>query len=474
MSREQHGTTRAYEVKDLKRTSKNRILMLLENLPFPQDLRVRREAFALTSAGYRVTVICPSAKGQTSREIVNGVSVYRYPAPPAAQELLSYLWEYAYSMAASFCLSLVALFRDGFDVIHAHNPPDTFVFIAMFYKMFGKRFVYDHHDLSPEMYVARFHGGGKPLVYRSLVLFEKLSCRFADHVIVTNESYKRVAMERGRVPKARITIVRNGIELSRTTIPVEPDWELRQMGKSIIGYVGVMGVQDGVDYLLRALNHLLRGIGRDDFYCVLIGFGDALEDLKRLAQELALQDHVFFTGPIFGEKLRQLLAAADICVDASPANPYTERSTMFKIMEYMSLSKPIVAFDLPEHRFTAGEAALYVTPNDERAFARSLERLMDDPERRKALGVTGSGRIKTQLAWEYSIPNLLSVYKTVLPAAKIPEPAALEAGVQEKPGPREAIHPAQVGLELNACKHPPARQPDEMLPQEEESTASPA
>jgi glycosyltransferase involved in cell wall biosynthesis len=210
-------------MKDSKGISKNRILMLLENLPFPQDLRVRREAYALTSAGYQVTVICPLAKGQPSREIVNGVAVYRYPAPPPAHGLLSYLWEYGYSMVASFWLSFFAFFREGFDVVHAHNPPDTFVLIGMFYKLFGKRFVYDHHDLSPEMYLARFHGGGKPLVYRALVLFEKLSCKFADHVIVTNESYKKVAIERGHAPEQRITIVRNGIELSRAMVPVEPD-----------------------------------------------------------------------------------------------------------------------------------------------------------------------------------------------------------------------------------------------------------
>jgi glycosyltransferase involved in cell wall biosynthesis len=458
-------------VKASKGTSKNRILMLLENLPFPQDLRVRREAYALTAAGYRVTVICPSGKGQSSREIVNGVAVYRYPAPRTSQGFLSYLWEYAYSMAASFLLSLVVLFREGFDAIHAHNPPDTFVFIAAFYKMFGKRFVYDHHDLSPEMYVARFHGGGRPLVYSALVLFEKLSCRFADHVIVTNESYKKVAMERGRVSKQRITIVRNGIELSRCLVPVEPDQELRQLGKTIIGYVGVMGVQDGVDYLLRALNHLLRGLGRKDFYCILVGFGDALEDLKSLAQELELQDHVSFTGPIFGERLRHLLAAADICVDSSPANPYTDRSTMFKVMEYMSLGKPIVAFDLPEHRRTAREAAVYVTPNDERAFARALAQLMDNPDRRMALGTTGSGRIKTQLAWDYSVPNLLSVYRTVLPTAEIPEAAAPQAAVSERVGHLQAMHPAKVCREFDAHGSPREIQPDELLSRPEESTA---
>lgn len=464
--------TRAKNVKVSTGTTKNRILMLLENLPFPQDLRVRREANALTSAGYRVTVICPSAKGQPSREIVNGVAVYRYPAPPSAHGFLSYVWEYAYSMAASFCLSLAVAFREGFDVVHAHNPPDTFVFIAMFYKLFGKRFVYDHHDLSPEMYIARFRrGGGSPLVHRALMLFEKLSCWLADHVIVTNESYKKIAMERGRVPEKRITVVRNGIELSRAMVPVTPDQELRQMGKTIIGYVGVMGVQDGVDYLLRALHYFLRGLGRNDFYCILIGFGDALEDLKRLAQELALQDHVLFTGPIFGERLRQLLAAADICVDSSPANPYTDRSTMFKIMEYMSLGKPIVAFDLPEHRFTARGAAVYVTPNDERAFARSLAQLMDDPHRRMALGAIGSGRIKTQLAWDYSIPNLLFAYKAVLPAAGISEIAATGAEVQEKAAAHEAKHPAQTGLELDANQDPLANQPSDVLAEAEESTA---
>ena len=447
--------------------------MLLENLPFPQDLRVRREAFALTSAGYRVTVICPSGKGQSSREMVNGVAVYRYPAPRSAQGFLSYAWEYAYSMTISFLLSLVVFFREGFDAIHAHNPPDTFVFIAMFYKMFGKRFVYDHHDLSPEMYVARFHGGGKPLVYRALVLFEKLSCRLADHVIVTNESYKKVAIERGHVPEQRITVVRNGVELSRALVPVEPDRELRQMGKTIIGYVGVLGVQDGVDYLLRALNYLLRGLGRGDFYCVIVGFGDALEELKRLAQELALQDHVQFTGPIFGERLRQLLAAADICVDSSPANPYTDRSTMFKMMEYMSLGKPIVAFDLPEHRFTARGAAVYVTPNDERAFARALAKLMDDPDRRMALGATGSGRIKTQLAWEYSVPNLLSVYNSVLPAAKFPDTAILEAKIKESLKPSRLKGSGPVGGEL-ACERPAASQCEEVHSPAEESPAFPA
>jgi glycosyltransferase involved in cell wall biosynthesis len=394
----------------------NRILMLLENLPFPQDLRVRREAYALHAAGYRVTVICPAHKGQPFRETVNGVRVLRYPAPPAASGFLGYVWEYGYSMVASFLLSVLAFFDEGFDVVHAHNPPDTFVFIAILYKMFGKRFVYDHHDLAPEMYRAKFSDGGNPAVYRVLVWLEKLSCRLADHVIVTNESYKRIAMDRGRVPESRLTIVRNGIELSRLDGRIKPDRRLREMGKTIIGYVGVMGVQDGVDYFLRALHHLVYDLGRFDFHCVLIGGGDAWQDLKAQARKLGLEGQVQFMGFVFGEELRRYLSAADICVDSAPSNPYSDRSTMFKIMEYMSLGKPIVAFDLPEHRFTAQRAAVYVPPNDERAFARALAELMDDAPRRVALGVCGIHRIKTRLAWDYSVPNLLRAYRLMFPA----------------------------------------------------------
>jgi glycosyltransferase involved in cell wall biosynthesis len=244
----------------MKRPAGNRILMLLENRPYPQDLRVRREANALRAAGYRVTVICPADKGQPFRETVDGVSVYRYPAPPDANGLFAYVWEYGYSMFFSFLLSVRVFFAEGFDVVHAHNPPDTFVFIAVLYKLFGKRFVYDHHDLSPEMYQARFVGGGNALVHRALVWLEKLSCYFADHVIVTNESYKRIARERGCVPESHITIVRNGIELNRLDADIEPDRGLREMGKAIVGYVGVMGFQDGVDYLLRALHHLVHDL----------------------------------------------------------------------------------------------------------------------------------------------------------------------------------------------------------------------
>lgn len=390
-----------------------RVLMLLENYAYPQDGRVRREAVALVAAGYRVAVICPSEPGQPWHEVVDGVRVYRFPAPPAGQGFLGYVWEYAYAMVASLLLSWLVFWRDGFDVIHAHNPPDTFVFIALCYKLLGRRFVYDHHDLAPEMYYARFGGQGKRLVYQALVWLEKLSCLAADHVIATNESYRAVEMQRGGVPGERITIVRNGPDLTRLR-SVEPDPRVRRMGTTIIGYAGVIGFQDGVDYLLRALHHLVHDLGRTDFYCVIIGKGDARASLRALAHQLGLDEHVWFTGWVPDADYVRYLCSTDICVDPDPSNPFNDRSTMNKVMEYMALGKPVVAFDLPEHRFSAREAALYVRPNDELELARALAQLMDAPALREAMGALGRRRVEDALDWCHSVPNLLAAYRAVL------------------------------------------------------------
>lgn len=426
----------------MKASSHNRILMLLENQAYTLDVRVRREANALTAAGYTVSVISPAKPGQRSRDVIKGVRLYRYPEPSGADGFLSYLWEYAYSMAASFALSIVAFFSEGFDVIHAHNPPDTFVFIALFYKMFGKRFVFDHHDLSAEMYEARMPGGGNRMVYHALVLLEKLTCFFADHVIATNESYKRMEMERGGVPEERITVVRNGIELDRV-VPSEPERSLVEKGKTIIGYVGIMGFQDGVDRLLRAFRHLIDDLGRTDFYCVLIGTGDMWPKLLELARDLNLGQYLWFTGFVPSAEMQNCLCAADICVAPEPSNPFTDRSTMIKIIHYMSLSKPIVAFDLPEHRFTAGDAAVYVKPNDELAFAKALAELMDDPLRRQALGALGRRRFEIDLAWEYSVPKLLEAYQKILPGAGSGVRNIKEREVEIASGPKQSFHASQ-------------------------------
>jgi glycosyltransferase involved in cell wall biosynthesis len=388
-----------------------RVLMLVENNSYPEDVRVRREARALANAGYLVTAISPARPGQLWRETIDGVHVYRYPAPPEATGFIGYLFEYSYSTAAIFILSLLVSFREGFDIIHAANPPDTLVFVAAVYKLLGKRFVYDHHDLAAELYYAQLGGRGNRLVHLALLALEKLSLRCADHVIATNQSYRAMEMERGGVPPERITIVRNGPELNSRQM-VEPDPGLRQKGKIIIGYVGIMGFQDGVDYLLRALHHLVHGVGRTDVFCVLIGgLGSAQPSLKQLTTQLGLDDYVWFTGWVSDADLLRYIASADICVDPDPSNPFNDRSTMIKMLEYMAQGKPIVAFDLPEHRFTAQAAALYVQPNDELEFARALAQLADDPARRRAMGVMGRQRIETELAWHYSAQSLVEAYR---------------------------------------------------------------
>ncbi|MHB0870143.1 MAG: glycosyltransferase family 4 protein [Chloroflexota bacterium] len=394
-----------------------RVLMLLENNSFPEDPRVRREARALADAGHRVSVISPAEKGQPWHETLDGVQVYRFPAPPTGDGLVSYLWEYGYSMTAAFVLSLLVFVREGFDVVHAANPPDTFVFVAAPYKLLGKRFVYDHHDLSPEMYYARFRGRGNRMVHGVLARLERVSCRLADQVIATNESYKAVQVGRDGVPEERVTIVRNGPELAGLR-PVEPFPQLRREGKTVIGFAGVMGSQDGVDYLLRALHHLRHDLGRADFLAVLVGGkGDSRTRLRSLSRQLGLGEQVQFTGWVSEEDWLRYLASADICVDPDPSNPFNDRSTMMKVMEYMAAGKPVVAFDLPEHRFTAREAALYVPPSDEREMARALALLMDDPELRQAMGAFGRRRVETELAWQHSIPELLGVYERLLPKA---------------------------------------------------------
>lgn len=388
------------------------VLMLLENDHYPQDSRVRNEASTLVSAGYQVSVICPKSSGQRWRESVNDVRVYRYPAPPAGSGFLTYLWEYGYCLVMSFVLSIVVALRRKIDIIHTHNPPDIFVLIAMFYKVLGARVVFDHHDLAPEMYYARFGNKGHRLVYRALVFFERLSCRVADHVIATNQSYKAVQMERHGVPEERITIVRNGPDLDRLQ-RVDPDPDLSQNAVTIIGYVGTMGFQDGIDYFLRAVRHLVYDLRRTDVFCVLVGKGDAWQSLRAYATELEIDKYVWFTGRISDEDLLRYLSAADICVDPDPSNPFNDRSTMIKMMEYMALGKPIVAFDLPEHRVTAQDAAVYARPNDELDFATKIAWLMDHPEERRERGSKGRKRVETTLAWPHQVNDLLEVYRSL-------------------------------------------------------------
>jgi glycosyltransferase involved in cell wall biosynthesis len=404
----------------MSKTSGLRVLMLLENCPYPQDGRVRHEAATLLAAGYRVSIICPATKGQARHESVDGVNVYRFPALMANGGLLGYLWEYTYSVAAMFVFSLVVFVRGGFDVIHAHNPPDTLALIAACYKVLGKHFIYDQHDLSPEMYQARFADRAHPFLRSILLGFEKISYRLADHVIVTNESYRAIGIERGRVPENRITIVRNGPDPEQWREVTSPP-DLRQRAGTIIGYAGTIGPQDGVDYLLRAVAHLVYTLKKTDVLCLIIGQGDAVPRLKAVSAELNLTPYVEFTGWLSGEKLLGYLSTIDLGVEPAPSNSYNDRSTTIKLMEYMALEKPVVAFDLPEHRFTAQDAAIYAIPNDELDFARQIAALMEDAERRAAMGQRGKARINAELAWPCQVRSLLQVYTSL----KLPGPTIL-------------------------------------------------
>jgi glycosyltransferase involved in cell wall biosynthesis len=427
-----------WKARDPRYDGRQRVLMLMQNSTYPGDPRVVQEAEALASVGHLVTVICPAGTGQTMREQYGNVQVLRYPAPPRAEGPLGYIWEYLYCTAISLAKAVALAARQGFDVIHAANPPDTFVLVALPFRLFGKAFVFDHHDLMPEMYSVRFPGQKGRLIRRPLLWFEGMSCRVADHMITVNESYARTATERHGVPTARITVVRNGPDL-RAFNPTTPPLEgLAPEGRQVIMYAGSISVQDGVDSLVRSIGHLVHDLGRKEFVCLVLGSGVALDGLRALANELDVSEHIHFLGFVPRDTVPAHLALADICVAPEPSNTYNDRSTMIKIMEYMAMAKPIVAFDLPEHRFSARDAAVYVTDNDEQAFARALTDLLDDPERRHQLGAAGRLRIEQELSWGHQVPKLLGVYEALTSRGprRVPPPASLSVRRRDAGPPR--------------------------------------
>jgi glycosyltransferase involved in cell wall biosynthesis len=388
-----------------------RILMIVENCPFLRDPRVHNEATTLHSAGHRVSVICPSAgQRQPLRECINGVTVYRFRPVPAGLKTLGYLFEYAYATLAIAVLSVIVLAREGFDVIHVANPPDTLVLTVAVFKLIGRRIIYDQHDLCPELFSAKFTRFR--WLRRVLLWLESCSYGLADHIITTNESYKKVALARGRIPETKITVVRNGPALTSirsTTI----DNDRRRKSNNVIVYAGTIGSQDRLDCLCRILHRLRYDLAREDFSCVVIGDGDVLPEIKDLVQSLELNDKVYFTGWVDDyEKYLQCLNSADICVSSEPSTTYNNQSTFIKIIEYMAAGKPIVAFNLSETRYSAQDSALYA--DDERQFAVHLAELMDLPHLRNKLGRRGQERVRKELAWQYSIPHLLSAYSACL------------------------------------------------------------
>ena len=389
---------------------RGRVLHVSENLPLPFDRRVWMELNALKQGGFEVSAICPMGEPWTAAfEVLDGIAIWRYPAPPPARGFLSYVWEFLYCWLQTARLSVVVLARRGFDILHAANPPDTFWALALVYKLFGKRYVFGHHDLCPELYVARF-GAAKEgtLAHRLLRVLERAQFRTADLVISTNESYRQVAIARGGVPPERVVVVRSGPSRERfaTVRPVDPS--LRRGREHLVAYLGVMAPQDGVDHLLRAAHILVRG--RGDVAFTLVGAGDSFEELKALSHELGLDGHVAFTGRVPDAEVERILATADVCVCPDPLNPLNDVSTMNKVLEYMACGRPIVAYDLREHRYSAAEGALYAQPNREDDLADKIALLLDDPERRERMGAYNRRRFLEQMAWEYSAGKLLEAY----------------------------------------------------------------
>jgi glycosyltransferase involved in cell wall biosynthesis len=391
------------------------VLIIVENLPSPFDRRVWQEATTLREAGYGVSIICPTGKGFEQRyEQIDGIHIYRHPLPLEAEGAIGYALEYATALFWEFVLALRVLRRHGFDAIHACNPPDLIFLVGGFFKLFArKRFIFDHHDINPELYEAKF--GRRDFFYRLMVMFERLTFRTADISIATNESYKRIAIERGGMDPSRVFVVRSGPKLDRLRI-VPPVPELKRGRRFLVGYVGVMGKQEGIDYLLRAAAYIVRDLQRTDVHFGLVGGGTSLDEMKAYAVQLGIADHVTFTGRVPDDDLLAMLNTADVCVNPDVANDMNDKSTMNKIMEYMALGKPIVQFDLTEGRFSAGDASLYATRNDERDMARKIVELLDDPERRARMGEFGRRRVMEELEWRYEAPKLLQAYEAAFGA----------------------------------------------------------
>jgi glycosyltransferase involved in cell wall biosynthesis len=388
-----------------------RVLVLVENLPSPFDRRVWQEATTLRDAGYAVSIVCPTGKGcERKFEAIEGIDIWRYDLPVEGSGALGYLAEYSIALFWSFVLSAKVLFGRGFDIVHACNPPDLFFLIGGFYKLFGKKFVFDHHDANPELYEAKF--GRRDLLWRAMVWLEKLTFRTADVSIATNESYRRIAIGRGGMAPEKVFVVRSGPSLERMKV-LPPDPSLKKGRKYLVGYVGVMGRQEGIDYLLRAAAHLVHDLGRRDVHFGLVGGGTSLEEMRRLAGELNVADYVTFTGRVSDAEMLAMLNTADVCVNPDVANEMNDISTMNKVMEYMALGKPIVQFDLAEGRFSAREASLYARRNNAFDFASRILELLQNPEKRRAMGEFGRRRVQEALEWRHEAPKLLAAYEAL-------------------------------------------------------------
>jgi glycosyltransferase involved in cell wall biosynthesis len=388
----------------------HKILMLIENCPARADNRVWAEAVALRDHGFQVSIISPKgAKNyQESYECIEGIHVYQYRLPASANKYIAYFAEYGVALCMTFWLSFKVFFRHGFDAIHTANPPDLFFMIALFYRLLGKKFVFDQHDPAPEMFQVIFQGRMK-LLYRLLLFFERCSYKTAHVVITSNVSQKEFAMKRGHCSANKVFVVRNGPDVKQMKL-VAPEPELKRGRRYLLAYLGVMGIQDGIEYAIHALHDLVHKRGRQDISLVLMGDGDHLPVLQELVCELQLDEYVTFTGWVMRQDILRYLTTADLGITPDPQNGLNEFCTMVKTLEYMALEKPVVAFDLAETRLSAQGAALYATPNLVEDFADRIEMLLDDEELRLKMGAIGRQRVEEELNWDHTKKNLLLAY----------------------------------------------------------------
>jgi glycosyltransferase involved in cell wall biosynthesis len=395
----------------------SRVLIIVQNLPVPFDRRVWLECQALIANGYEVAVVCPKGKGDPAYQVVDSVQVYKYrPYAPGGSKL-GFIMEYGYSFAVTAWLTLKARRSGRFAVIQACNPPDIFWPIAQALRVIDRtRFVFDHHDLCPELYESRFPDGPK-LPYKALRALERRTHRTADQVISTNGSYQSIAVNRSGKPPADVTVVRTGPDPQRLRRgPADP--QLRRGRRYLAAYIGVMGPQDGVDIVVRAAAIVVHELHRDDIAFTLIGSGDCFDDLVALRDQLGLAGHVEFTGRVPDELVAQIMSTADVGLSPDPKNPLNDVSTMNKTMEYMAFELPVVAFDLHETRVSAGDAAVYAEPNDVHDYAAAIVKLMDDEPRRSLLGKLGRARVEQELAWSHQERAYLGVYRRLLGDSK--------------------------------------------------------
>ena len=385
------------------------LLIIVENLPVPFDRRVWMECRALAGAGYEVSVISPKGPGATaSRETIEGIHVYRHDMPLEADSPRGYLVEYAVALWREWRLARCVRRERGFDVVEVCNPPDLLFLVAGWFKLlYGTRVVFDHHDISPELYEAKYDR--RDLFYQLLRLAERLTFATADVVMSTNESYRAVALTRGHKHPEDVFVVRNGPDLSRF-VETPPDPAYKRGRRYLVGYVGTMGEQEGIDHLLRAVRIIVHDLGRQDFSFTIIGGGPAVEGLRRLSRDLGVDEYVEFPGRVSDEELLQRLSTCDLCVNPDPKTPFNDASTMTKIMDYMALGKASVQFDLVEGRRSAEGASVYAQ-SDEGDLARLIVTLAEDEPRRAEMGRLGRRRMEESLEWRHQIPVLIAAHE---------------------------------------------------------------